>query len=246
MKAKKKYEGGGILDKKKKEKKTKKPDYRKTETFQDYKSAAATFSDYNPKSDTVFVGTSLDPGMANKKAQRQANISTSKGASKNNYNEIPKMFRTKNEAGQDVYVSVRKYDKNEYSKGGMLPPAIKKLKEKAFKKKAEKAKPSYRGKLDEVTVTAKAPTESEKAGAKAFIDKNSGTTDKVMAYASAAKKVGDEGFYDNLKKGKELSKDTSKRLKLKMKFWQKAKLNYGKSKDGRQLNEKLKKAGYKK
>jgi hypothetical protein len=120
MKAKKKYEGGGILDKKKKGKE-KKPDYRKTETFQDYKSAAATFSDYNPKSDTVFVGTSLDPGVAESKAQRQANISTSKGASKNTYNEIPKMFRTKNEAGQDVYVSVRKYDKNEYSKGGMMP-----------------------------------------------------------------------------------------------------------------------------
>jgi hypothetical protein len=119
MKAKKKYDGGGILDKKKKGKE-KKPNYRKTETFQDYKAAAATFADYNPQKDTVFVGTSLDPGVAESKAQRQANISTSKGASKNNYNAIPKMYRTKNEAGQDVYVSVRKYDKNEYSKGGIM------------------------------------------------------------------------------------------------------------------------------
>ena len=123
-KKKKKYEKGGVLEKLKaagkKGKKEKKPDYSKTETFQDYKSAAATFTDYNPQSDTVFVGTSLDPGMADRKAQRQANISTSKGASKNNYNAIPKMYRTKNEAGQDVYVSVRKYDKNEYSKGGKM------------------------------------------------------------------------------------------------------------------------------
>jgi hypothetical protein len=120
MKAKKTYKGGGILDKNKKGKE-KKPNYRKTETFQDYKAAAATFADYNPQSDTVFVGSSIDPGMADIKAQRQANISASKGASKSTYNEIPKMYRTKNEAGQDVYVSVRKYDKNEYLKGGMMP-----------------------------------------------------------------------------------------------------------------------------
>ena len=109
-----------------KKKKEKKPDYRKTETFQDYKSAAATFSDYNPGTDTVFVGASIDPGMADRKAQHQANVSASKGASNANYNDT-KMYRTKNEAGQDVYVSLRKYDKNEYSKGG-------KMKAKKYKK----------------------------------------------------------------------------------------------------------------
>lgn len=132
MKAKKKYgkggnyemyEKGGIIPKKKK---GKKPDYRKTETFQDYKSAAATFADYNPQSDTVFVGTSIDPAIADKKAQRKANVSASKGASKANYNDT-KMYRTKNEAGQDVYVSLRKYDKKEYSKGGSVKIKKKKL-----------------------------------------------------------------------------------------------------------------------
>ena len=100
-----------------KKKKEKKPDYRKTETFQDYKSAAATFSDYNPGTDTVFVGASIDPGMADRKAQHQANVSASKGASNANYNDT-KMYRTKNEAGQDVYVSLRKYDK--YKEGGKV------------------------------------------------------------------------------------------------------------------------------
>lgn len=107
----KKYEKGGKV------KKGKKPNYKKTETFQDYKSAAATFQDFDPGKDTVFVGTSIDPGVADKKAQRQANISSSKGASKSNYNDS-KMYRTKNEAGQDVYVSLRKYDK--YKKGGKV------------------------------------------------------------------------------------------------------------------------------
>ena len=55
--------------------------------------------------------------MADKKAQRKANISTSKGASKASYNDT-KMYRTKNEAGQDVYVSLRKYDK--YKEGGKV------------------------------------------------------------------------------------------------------------------------------
>lgn len=125
--------------KKKKGGKEKKPDYRKTETFQDYKSAAATFSDYNPQSDTVFVGTSIDPGMADKKAQRQGNISASKGASKASYNDT-KMYRTKNEAGQDVYVSLRKYDKNEYSKGGKMKAKKKGDNDiyKSFEKKANK------------------------------------------------------------------------------------------------------------
>ena len=95
-------------------KKGKKPNYKKTETFADYKSAAATFQDFDPGKDTVFVGASIDPGVADKKAQRQANISASKGASSSSYNDT-KMYRTKNEAGQDVYVSLRKYDK--YKKG---------------------------------------------------------------------------------------------------------------------------------
>lgn len=125
--------------KKKKGRKEKKPDYRKTETFQDYKSAAATFSDYNPGTDTVFVGASIDPGMADKKAQRQANVSASKGASKANYNDT-KMYRTKNEAGQDVYVSLRKYDKKEYSKGGKMKAKKKGDNDtyKSFEKKANK------------------------------------------------------------------------------------------------------------
>lgn len=120
MKAKKKvYEGGGILDKAK-GKKEKKPDYRKTETFQDYKSAAATFADYNPGTDTVFVGSSIDPGMANIKANREQRISYSKGAS-GPYSEDHKMYKTKNESGQTVYVSLNKTKKKEYSKGGIVP-----------------------------------------------------------------------------------------------------------------------------
>ena len=121
MKAKKKYEEGGILDKlkEKKGKKEKKPNYAKTETFQDYKSAAATFADYNPGTDTVFVGTSIDPGMANRKANREQRISYSKGAS-SPYKEDQKMYKTKNESGQTVYVSLNKTKKKEYSEGGMM------------------------------------------------------------------------------------------------------------------------------
>jgi hypothetical protein len=116
MKAKKKYEDGGKLPK---GKKPKKPNYGKTETFQDYKSAAAAFTDYNPQSDTVFVGASIDPGVAQQKAGRNSAISASKGASKVNYND-QKVYRTKNEAGQTVYVHLNKHDKKEYSKGGKL------------------------------------------------------------------------------------------------------------------------------
>lgn len=104
---------------KKKGKKEKKPDYRKTETFQDYKSAAATFADYNPGTDTVFVGSSIDPGMADRKANRNQRISYSKGAS-SPYSEDQKMYKTKNESGQTVYVSLNKTKKKEYSKGGMM------------------------------------------------------------------------------------------------------------------------------
>lgn len=121
-KKKKKYEEGGILDKLKgkKGKKEGKPNYGKTETFQDYKSAAATFADYNPGTDTVFVGASIDPGVAQSKAGRQAAISASKGASAVNYND-QKAYRTKNESGQTVYVHLNKHNKKEYSKGGIVP-----------------------------------------------------------------------------------------------------------------------------
>lgn len=119
-KKKKKYEEGGILDKLKgkKGKKEDKPNYGKTETFQDYKSAAATFADYNPGTDTVFVGTSIDPGMADRKANREQRISYSKGAS-SPYKEDQKMYKTKNESGQTVYVSLNK-TKKKYSKGGVM------------------------------------------------------------------------------------------------------------------------------
>jgi len=116
MKAKKKYEEGGKLPK---GKKPSKPNYGKTETFQDYKSAAAAFTDYNPQSDTVFVGTSIDPGVAQKKAGMASSISASKGASEANYND-QKVYRTKNEAGQTVYVHLKKHDKREYKRGGMI------------------------------------------------------------------------------------------------------------------------------
>lgn len=125
-KKKKKYENGGVLEKLKaaakkgkKSDKEKKPNYGKTETFQDYKSAAGAFADYNPQSDTVFVGSSIDPGVAQSKAQRNSSISVAKGASAVNYNDT-KAYRTKNEAGQTVYVHLQKHDKKEYSKGGIM------------------------------------------------------------------------------------------------------------------------------
>lgn len=109
-----------MIPKKKKGKgKIKRPNYGKTETFADYKSAAAAFTDYNPQSDTVFVGASIDPGVAHKKATRQSNISASKGASEIGYND-QKVYKTKNEAGQTVYVHLKKHDKKEYSEGGIM------------------------------------------------------------------------------------------------------------------------------
>ena len=91
---------------------------KKTDTFADYKTAASQFSDYNPESDTVFVGMSLDPGAAERQTQRSANISSAKGASDSNYNAIPKMYKTKNEEGKTVYVSLSKHSK--YSQGGIM------------------------------------------------------------------------------------------------------------------------------
>jgi hypothetical protein len=92
--------------------------------------------------------------------------------------------------------------KKKYETGGMLPAAIKKLKEKAEAKKAKKSKPKYKGVLDEVTVTAKAPTKSEKAGAKAFIESNS--VSRLASYSEAS----------GGKDGSNLQEDTAKRLNV--------------------------------
>lgn len=116
-----------MTPKKKKGKgKIKRPNYGKTETFADYKSAAAAFTDYNPQSDTVFVGQSIDPGMAQKKANNKSNVSAAKGASAVNYNDS-KVYRTTNEAGKTVYVHLKKHDKKEYSKGGIMKAKKKKM-----------------------------------------------------------------------------------------------------------------------
>ncbi len=133
--------------------------------------------------------------------------------------------------------------KKKYEGGGVFPPAIKKLKERAAKKKAEKAKPSYRGKLDEVTVTAKAPTEAEKRGAKAFIEDD--RRGKEYAYATAASQSG-RGFAkdEDVKKGKELKKDTAKRLGVSQESTYGDFLRIKKRK--KDWKEALKKAGYKK
>jgi len=179
--------------KKKKGVKEKKPDYRKTETFQDYKSAAATFSDYNPGTDTVFVGASIDPGMADRKAQHQANVSASKGASKANYNDT-KMYRTKNEAGQDVYVSLRKYDKNEYSKGG-------KMKAKKYKKGGQVDPPKGK-KLTKEMVDKQHSSD---------LDKSANTTNKLAKKASTGLK--DNGFPMKKEAVKALAKNVEKRKK---------------------------------
>lgn len=114
-----------MIPKRKKKKESSKPDYSKTETFADYKSAAASFTDYNPQSDTVFVGQSIDPGAAQRRANHQSNVSAAKGASSPNYNDS-KVYRTKNESGQTVYVHLKKHDKKEYSKGGKIMKAKKK------------------------------------------------------------------------------------------------------------------------
>ena len=51
--------------------------------------------------------------------------------------------------------------KKKYNTGGIFPPEIQKLKDRAAKKKKQEA-PIKGGMLDETTVTAKAPTESER------------------------------------------------------------------------------------
>jgi hypothetical protein len=107
-------DGGKVNPEKGKKKKT---EDDKMEISYNYSDAAARFSDFDQAKDTVFVGASIDPGVADEETQRQANISASKGASKADPNDS-KMFRTKNKEGQDVYVSVKKYDK--YKKGGKV------------------------------------------------------------------------------------------------------------------------------
>ena len=116
-------------DKGKKKGKIKRPNYGKTETFNDYKTAAAAFTDYNPQSDTVFVAASTDPAAAQRRVNHYSSVSASKGASSVNYND-QKVYRTKNEAGNTVYVHLKKHDKKEYSKGGIM-------------KAKKKAMPSY-------------------------------------------------------------------------------------------------------
>lgn len=103
--------------------------------------------------------------------------------------------------------------KKKYETGGMLPAAIQKLKERADKKKAKKAKPSYRGKLDEVTVTAKAPKKWEEKAAKAFADTKSSdrTHDYYVSALKNASNVSGKEVYD---KGQKIMNDTAKRLKL--------------------------------
>jgi hypothetical protein len=121
-----------------------------------------------------------------------------------------------------------KAKKKAYKKGGVLPKAIKKLKEKAAKKKAEKSKPSYRGVTDEVTVTAKAPTKSEKAGAKAFIESNS--VSRLASYSEAS----------GGKDGSNLQEDTAKRLNVP----NTPSSIYTSNKRKKNWNKALKKSGY--
>lgn len=98
------------LDKGKKNKKGKKPDYRMAETFNNYENASSRFTDFNSGTDTVFTATSIDPGMASKKVNFQSRISASKNAS----SAIPsdeKTFKTKNASGQSTYTTLKKYKK---------------------------------------------------------------------------------------------------------------------------------------
>ena len=135
-----------------------------------------------------------------------------------------------------------KAKKKMYKDGGIFPPAIKKLREKAAAKKAEKAKPTYRGMTDEVTVTAKAPKEWEKRAAEAFV--NSNRPSRVSNYAVSAVENVD---YPN-SAGKEIKEkayalrdDTAKRLGVK----NKANI-FTSGKNTRAWNKALKKAGYRK
>jgi hypothetical protein len=86
------------------------PDFGKAETFNDYKSMASTFTDFNNNTDTAFTHTSLDPGAAERGTNHFARVSASKGSS-SAFPAEQKMYRTTNESGQDLYTSVKKYKK---------------------------------------------------------------------------------------------------------------------------------------
>ena len=86
------------------------PDYSKAETFNDYKSMASTFTDFNNNTDTAFTHTSLDPGAAERGTKHYARVSAGKGAS-TAFPAEQKMYRTTNDSGQDLYTSVKKYKK---------------------------------------------------------------------------------------------------------------------------------------
>jgi len=86
------------------------PDFGKAETFNDYKSMASTFTDFNNNTDTAFTHTSLDPGVAERGTNHFARVSASKGSS-SAFPTEQKMYRTTNESGQDLYTSVKKYKK---------------------------------------------------------------------------------------------------------------------------------------
>jgi hypothetical protein len=97
------YNIGGILkgDKKKKNKSKSEPSYK------DY---ASLFSDFNPKSDTIFVGQSPDAAFSQKKAAMKGNTSASKGASGVAVTG-EKLLQGKYPSGKTRYTTVRKYTK---------------------------------------------------------------------------------------------------------------------------------------
>ncbi len=98
------------LDKGKKNKKGKKPDYRMAETFDNYENASSRFTDFNSDTDTVFSATSIDPGAASRNVNFQSRISASKDAS----SAIPsgeKTYKTKNASGQSTYTTLKKFPK---------------------------------------------------------------------------------------------------------------------------------------
>lgn len=107
-----------------------------------------------------------------------------------------------------------KAKKKSYKGGGIFPPAIKKLRDKAAAKKAEESKPTYGGMTDEVTVTAKAPKKWEKRAAKAFVNSDSSyrTSDY---YTTALQGAGGASGKEVYEKGQKIKTDTAKRLKLK-------------------------------
>lgn len=123
-----------------------------------------------------------------------------------------------------------------YKKGGILPKKIKEMQAKAAKKKSKDSEPSYKDSLEEVTVTAKAPTEAEKAGAKAFVETNSVNRAAAYSEASSAK-----GGSNTREKAEKLKEDTAERLNLP----KKANIHNSKKRNKSWINA-LKKAGYRK